>query len=45
MDKNAFGSADLAESNSDNAAVWDRVIGAPPYGRSEQNGKGRTSAS
>lgn len=43
-DKNAFRSADLAELNSDHEAVWDHVIGAPPYGRSEQNGIGITSS-
>lgn len=43
MDKNVFGSADLAELNSDHQAVWDHVIGAPPYGRSEQNDNGITS--
>lgn len=44
MDENAFRSADLAELNSDHQAIWDHVIGAPPYGRSEQNGSGVTSA-
>lgn len=44
MDKNAIRSAELAELNSDHQAVWDHVIGAPPYGRSEQNGNGTTSS-
>lgn len=30
---NAFRSADLAEVNTDHQAIWDHVIGAPPYSR------------